>query len=95
MGMLEEFDSSRIQEVAAMGGEFPSHIPVLEDKYSVEENLAQLGQQQQEEDMDIQELQQQQHSQRAEVCGICNKQGGHFSGSCTTDHGQSLLVNQL
>ena len=94
MGMLEEFDSSRIQEVAAMGGEFPSHIPVLEDKYSVEENLAQLGQQQQEEDMDIQELQQQ-HSQRAEVCGICNKQGGHFSGNCTTDHSQSLLVNQL
>merc|ERR1719151_7375 len=60
-GMLEE---SRIQEVATMSGEFPSHIPVLEDKYSVEENLAQLGQQQ-EEEMDIQEDRQQQHSQQA------------------------------
>jgi len=60
--MLEE---SRIQEVATMSGEFPSHIPVLEDKYSVEENLAQLGQQQ-EEEMDIQEDRQQQHSQQAE-----------------------------
>ena len=45
--------------------QFPSHIPVLEDKYSVEENLVQLGQQQQ---MDIQEEEErQQQSQRAEV----------------------------
>ena len=51
--------------------QFPSHIPVLEDKYSVEENLAQLGQQQQQQ-MDIQEEEErQQQSQRAEV-HLCN-----------------------